>query len=557
MFLRLVMVVGMGVGAAVAQGTFGRARTVHTDRESHMGFAVSEVNLDGRRELLISNTTAAGTGGAALTALLLGKDWRSVATERLIVPPRHDLEPWWPVTRMGAVSADFNGDRLPDIASLNNRGEVDVFLHQGSRCGGSFYRLVGRKVQLRIARKRPGTVMWVCPGTMLADDFTGDGKPDIALCAELRTASGTFSTGMTLLVGDGGGGFSESKIAVGSYVSMCSADVNHDGDPDLIGVTGNGRLCVALHRALGWFRTESVLLSSPARPRFVAMGELTGDDRIDFVVVGDGTDCLPVVFTADARGMPMRSHRVLSRLPLPAYLPQGLVCADLDANPGADVALLLTTGSGPTLVAFASGNRGGTFHEPEIYVLPVRPLPHVLDQHCDVLQAKDLDGDRNPELIVGTIHDSTSGTFNHLVLPNLLPLRAGVRVVGDGSARRDGAVPKISVAGETLVPNRDFALRLAGVPGDGALGVLLMCNRSEPREHRGFKLSTFPLYTFAVQTLGRGPLGGWGVARLPVPDAPVLAEFRYYFQWVVIDPQAANPFGLTSSPSIEVRFAVQ
>jgi hypothetical protein len=84
-----------------------------------------------------------------------------------------------------------------------------------------------------------------------------------------------------------------------------------------------------------------------------------------------------------------------------------------------------------------------------------------------------------------------------------------------------------------------------------------MCNRSEPREHRGFKLSTFPLYTFAVQTLGRGPLGGWGVARLPVPDAPVLAEFRYYFQWVVIDPQAANPFGLTSSPAIEVRFAVQ
>lgn len=119
---------------------------------------------------------------------------------------------------MSIVVADFNGDRIPDLAIADSSAtSVDVFLGKGD---GKF--LTPTKYPLSSE-----------PVSLLAADFNPDGKIDIVVSAKGANAF--------VLFGNGNGKFQRvTQIGSGQGGgAIASADVNHDGKPDLMAIPGS------------------------------------------------------------------------------------------------------------------------------------------------------------------------------------------------------------------------------------------------------------------------------------------------------------------------------
>ncbi len=190
------------------------------------------------------------------------------------------------------VTADFNGDGIPDLASADG----NVQLGNGD---GTFKTVTGWTNALGF-----GGVQFFAVG-----DFNGDGKPDLLI----PPGPSSSSTIAHLLLGDGDGTF-QSAVPVNLGVSIQSvvvADVNGDGKQDLVGFnsTGGG-LLVFLGKGDGTFTAGA---SYPTVSRLPTLGDFNGDGRVDLVFVdlsgavqvlignGDGT-FQPAVITPGATG---------------------------------------------------------------------------------------------------------------------------------------------------------------------------------------------------------------------------------------------------------------
>jgi hypothetical protein len=121
------------------------------------------------------------------------------------------------------VTADFNGDGLPDLAVANDGlntnapGSLSIFLGNSD---GTF-------------RTAPSVATGDFPGSLLTGDFNGDGKPDLAAFLEETTPGVTQN--VLALLGDGDGNFTHRVGAAtnGAPFSGVVADFNGDGRPDL------------------------------------------------------------------------------------------------------------------------------------------------------------------------------------------------------------------------------------------------------------------------------------------------------------------------------------
>lgn len=240
----------------------------------------------------------------------------------------------------GIVTADFNGDGRPDLATANSGyNTVSVLLQSGTTLGtflpaatyssgGMFnpYLAAGDvngdgRPDLVTTNSTTGGVSVLlnsatAPGTFVAAgiydnggigrgiilaDVNGDGRLDlvagnsntVGIALNSATRPGTFGTATTY----SGGGTSLEGLAVG--------DVNGDGRPDVIvGSTGNQS-----------GTTVNVLLNSATTPgtfgsptlypvgratigRGVALGDLNNDGRLDIAVSNFGSQTLSVLLNS-------------------------------------------------------------------------------------------------------------------------------------------------------------------------------------------------------------------------------------------------------------------
>ncbi len=121
---------------------------------------------------------------------------------------------------MGIVSADFNLDGKPDLATVNNdSNSVSILLNSGS---GSFLQPFALSV-------------FTDPVTIVKGDFNNDGKTDIA------TLSGGWDK-ISILLGIGNGSFNPPVFfSTAAFArSMDAADFNKDGNLDLVTCTSSG-----------------------------------------------------------------------------------------------------------------------------------------------------------------------------------------------------------------------------------------------------------------------------------------------------------------------------
>ncbi|MDX2034708.1 MAG: FG-GAP-like repeat-containing protein [Blastocatellia bacterium] len=127
------------------------------------------------------------------------------------------------------------------------------------------------------------------PRPVVAADFNGDGKPDLAIGNSLSLFGGFNNYNIAVLLNQGNGGFapasgSPQPIDEGP-ISLSAADFNGDGRMDLAVASEIAKtVTILLGDGAGNFAIAGTPLSYPSRPTYLLALDLNGDARMDLVV---------------------------------------------------------------------------------------------------------------------------------------------------------------------------------------------------------------------------------------------------------------------------------
>jgi hypothetical protein len=300
--------------------------------------AVGDFNGDTQLDLAVANfgsdnvtiLLGNGSGGFAQAAgspLAVGNDPFSIAT------------------------ADLSGDGKLDLAVTNfHSNDVTIFLGNGL---GGFSQAAGSPVAV-------GT----SPGSVAIGDLNGDAKADVAV-------ANSASNNVTILLGNGAGGFSPaggSPVAVGNIpFSVVAADLNRDGSLDLAVANDAANahsVTILLGNGTGAF-TQAVgsPVGAGTNPESLAVGDLNGDGAPDLAVANAGSGNVTVLLGngagrfAQPAGSPFSSGSVSRSVAIGDLSGDGRLDLAVANNGSNNVTVLLnTTTSAPDGTACEDGN---------------------------------------------------------------------------------------------------------------------------------------------------------------------------------------------------------
>src|SRR5580704_8487006 len=307
------------------------------------------------------------------------------------------------------LTADFNGDGIPDLVILGN-DNISLLLGSGD---GTF-----------TAAPSPSNDL---PGSIAVEDFNGDGIPDLAVAPVLDEGNSE------VLLGNGDGTFT---IAGGSFAigngtvtsnSIAAADFNGDGKLDLVETCSgdetpcNNLLLIQSGNGDGTFTQYCETPLQFAGSQSIAVGDFNGDGQPDVAVINSGANGVNVFLNKE--GCPS----AVSAIPATGDSPTSIAAADFNGDGNLDLAV---ANSGSNNVTILLGNGDGTFTAAASPATGMAP---------NSLAVGDFNGDGVPDLAV-----ANSGSNNVTIL------------LGNGDGTFTAANSPAADTGSTSVALADF-----------------------------------------------------------------------------------------------------
>jgi len=245
------------------------------------------------------------------------------------------------------------------------------------------------------------TALGASPGVMALGDFSGDGRPDVAVTVTGRisifqsTGTGTFTGPVTINATAGW---------------LAAGDFNGDNRVDLAyTISGNAR--IVLNQGNNVFAAP-VPLDSQTYPTITALraADVNRDGKLDLLLGGLGTGQGVGVFLGDGTG----AFRALPPQDGNYYAPLDIVVADIDKDGNPD---MLTTHCCDVVSTYYRFGRGdGTFGSPRLYST---------GSDTDRIFFTDLNGDGKPEITAHTYSGVSVTSF-------FAPKQAGISSAASG-----------------------------------------------------------------------------------------------------------------------------
>jgi uncharacterized protein YjdB len=221
-------------------------------------FAVGDLNGDGKLDF------AAPYGGYA-TAIYFGNGNGTFSEPSL----------YYFGTSYGIVTADFNNDGLPDLATIDNVNGVGILLGIG---GGNF----------DYWENLPSGLTSYSVTSLAVGDFNGDGKPDLAI-------SGYAANSISIFLGNGDGTFQAPLNANTGAIpgEVVVGDFNGDGIQDLAVLTGSpsNNFVVLLGNGDGSFQAPVSYVGAGGATQ-IGFGDFNGDGVADMVTSGPANEAI-------------------------------------------------------------------------------------------------------------------------------------------------------------------------------------------------------------------------------------------------------------------------
>ncbi|HKX00486.1 MAG TPA: FG-GAP-like repeat-containing protein [Bryobacteraceae bacterium] len=379
-------------------GTF-QAPPAYSADSGPQSVALADFNGDGILDIVTANATAddvsvlLGAGGTKFQPAI-----QSSVGPAAIPQPPHPVD---------VVAVDLNADGKPDVAVADQQtNDVAILLGKGD---GTF-------------RTPVHYVAGVNPSSLVSGDFNRDGKPDLAVAnSDFNSTRGAGN--VSILLGNGDGTFKAGvDINAGSHpVDIVAGDFNGDGKLDLAvlnsGATttgaGTGSVSILLGKGDGTFQAAKDLPAG-LNPTALAVSDLNSDGKLDLVVAAQAADLSYVLsaFLGNGDG----TFKAATNTPT-VFGSHAINIADINLDGRPD--LIVAHCCGSTDMTYLLGNGDGTF-QPEVH-FPGGDSP-------TAIAVADLNADGMPDAVITAGGSGGVGASSVAIIPNTFAKPALVNV---------------------------------------------------------------------------------------------------------------------------------